>query len=58
MAEGFKSGNPFLDAWSSALLQGAEAMSAKPGEAPDWTEAMREVEAIWKLGQQQAEDWK
>ncbi|WP_209427919.1 poly(R)-hydroxyalkanoic acid synthase subunit PhaE [Pararhodobacter sp. SW119] len=58
MAEGFKSGNPFLDAWSSALLKGAESMSAKPGEAPDWSDAMREVEANWKLCQQQAEDWK
>ncbi len=57
MAEGMKTGNPFLDAWSSALLQGTEAMQARPGESPDWTEAMREVEANWKLCQQQAENW-
>ena len=57
MAENYKTGNPFVDAWSSALMQGTEAMMAKPGEGPDWTEAMREVEANWKLYKQQVEDW-
>jgi polyhydroxyalkanoate synthase subunit PhaE len=57
MPEGFKTGNPFLDAWSSAFVQGSEAMAAKAGGGMDWTEAMREAEANWKLYQRQAEDW-
>ena len=59
MAEGFKTGNPFLDSWSSTLLQGADAMSATPGAASNWTGALHEVEANWKLCQQQVEaNWK
>ena len=57
MSEGFKTGNPFLDAWSSAFVQGSEAMVSRTGGGPDWTEAMREAEANWKLCQRQAEDW-
>lgn len=55
--DGFKTGNPFLDAWSSALVQGSEEMASKSGGGPDWTEAIPEVEDNWKLRQRQAEDW-
>jgi len=56
MTDAFKTGNPFVDAWSSALLQGSEAMAAK-GAGVDWTVALREAETNWKLGQRQVEDW-
>jgi hypothetical protein len=57
MAEGFKTGNPFIDAWSSALVQGSEAMASRAGDGMDWTEARSEAEADWKMCQRQAEDW-
>jgi polyhydroxyalkanoate synthase subunit PhaE len=56
MAESFKTGNPFVDAWSSAFVQGSEAMASEGG-AIDWTKAMRDAEANWKLCQRQGEDW-
>jgi len=57
MSDGFKTGNPFLDAWSSALVQGSEVMASKVGGGMDWTETMRAAEVNWKLCQRQAEDW-
>lgn len=57
MAESFKTGNPFLDAWSSAFMRGSEAMATGSGGGADWTDAMREAEANWTLCQKQAEDW-
>jgi polyhydroxyalkanoate synthase subunit PhaE len=56
VAESFKTGNPFLDAWSAALIQGTEAM-ASGGGGPAWTDAMRQAEASWTLCQQQADHW-
>lgn len=57
MAESFKTGNPFLDAWSSAFVQGSEALASRTGGGRDWTDAMRDAEANWTLYQRQAEDW-
>lgn len=56
MTDPFKTGNPFVDAWSSALMQGSGAMAAT-GAGMEWTAALREVETNWKLGQRQVEDW-
>lgn len=56
MSEGIKTGNPFVDAWSSAFFQGSEAMASGTG-AVDWTEAIHEAEANWTLCHRQAEDW-
>lgn len=57
MAEGFKTGNPFVDAWSDAVAKGVESMAAGTGAAAPWAEAMREAESNWALCQRQAEDW-
>jgi polyhydroxyalkanoate synthase subunit PhaE len=57
MAEGFKTGNPFVDAWSQAFVRGSEEMGAKPSAGMDWPLAMREAEDNWRLCERQASDW-
>lgn len=57
MAEGIKTGNPFFDAWSQAVLRGSEAIGAGASAGMDWPAATREAEANWQLCERQASDW-